>query len=266
MTRIAWIMVGLCAATLASAQMARPPDTPPKLAGPGFEVPDYQAMKGQPPRPPAELPTDTRAAYEAAVTDEACPDATDALIEIYIADYPLQKALSKASDVEFDLWWQYTGLAVYPGVYDCFAIRQFNKAAQAYDATGRTDFRWCGQRLVLQSSELRKDPLLSVLDRQIGNMGFLTHDGPEDDPFSARAVRALLIADDRYAFVDLAPTARFALLAILRSRDSLTAAEEKAFAESSKNVSSIHIDYINDNIDFGVSVLQTVAAKYCGEK
>ena len=79
--RIAWIIVGLCAATLAVAQKARPPDAPPALAGPGFEFPDYEAMKNEPPWPPTELPRDTRAAYDAAVSDGGCPGATDALIE-----------------------------------------------------------------------------------------------------------------------------------------------------------------------------------------
>ena len=79
--RIAWIIVGLCFATLAVAQMARPPDAPPAIYGPGFEIPDFQAMKEQAPRLPEDLPADARAAYEAAVNDEACPDATDVLIE-----------------------------------------------------------------------------------------------------------------------------------------------------------------------------------------
>ena len=97
-------------------------------------------------------------------------------------------------------------------------------------------------------------------------MGFLTHEGPGNYPFSVRAVRALIDADDRYAFVDLAPTARFALVAILRSRDSMSSAEEKMFAELSKSLAAADISYIEDNIEFGFSILKTAAAKYCGEE
>ena len=97
-------------------------------------------------------------------------------------------------------------------------------------------------------------------------MGFLTHEGPGNYLFSVRAVRTLIAADDRYAFVDLAPTARYALLAIVRSRDRLTLAEERALAELSKSLAAADISYIEDNIDFGLSVLDIVAAKYCGEE
>ncbi|TDI56262.1 MAG: hypothetical protein E2O93_06320 [Alphaproteobacteria bacterium] len=264
--RIVWIIVGLCAATLAVAQMARPPDAPPAIYGSGLKYPDFEAIKEQAPRLPEDLPADARAAYEAAASDEACPDATDVLIEAYIADYPRQIGLRITSDFGRQNWWNYAGLKSYPRAYACFTIRMFGKAAGEYDATGRTDFRWCGQGLVSQSAELRKDPLLGALDRQIGYMGFLTHDRPGSYPFSARAVRTLLAADDRYAFVDLAPTARYVLLAILRSRDRSTAAEEKALAELSKSLAAIDISYIERNIDMGSSVLDIVAARYCGEE
>jgi hypothetical protein len=263
MTRIAWIIVALSAATLAAAQMARPPDAPPTLAGPGFESPDYEAMKDEPPRPPTELPPDARAAYEAAVSDEACPDATDALVEAYIADYPHHIALRIASRFDLQAWWTNAGLKSYPQSYPCFAIRMFRKAARAYESTGRTDFRWCGQRMVIPYEATKDDPVLEALDWPISAMAFLTGPGPDDYPYSSRAVRALLDADHRFGVIDLAPSARFMLLLILQARDSLNSSEETELASLGETIAPNRQAYLREMIVPNLSNQSLYAKEYC---
>ena len=125
-----------------------------------------------------------------------------------------------ASDFDRQTWWSIAGLKRYPLVYPCFAIRMFRKAARDYDATGRTDFRWCGQRWVISFSAHRDDPVLTALGWSISSMMFLTGPGPDNYPYSSRAVRALLAADRQFSVIDLAPSARFMLLVILKARDS----------------------------------------------
>jgi hypothetical protein len=263
MIRIAWIMVGLCAATLAVAQVARPPDAPPTLAGPGFDFPDYQAMKDEPPRPPGALPAEARAAYEAAVNDAACPDVTDALIEVYIADYPHHIALRSTASPDLQGWWTTVGLKNYAPVFDCFAIRMFRQAAGAYDASGRTDFRWCGQRMVIPYEKTRDDPVLAALDWPISAMMFLTGPGPHDIPYSSRAIRALLAADRQFAVVDLAPSARFMLLLILQARDSLTSGEETELARLGETIAPNRQAYLREMFVPNLSNQSLYATEYC---
>lgn len=263
MTRIAWILVGLCAATLTMAQVARPPDAPPAIHGPGFEFPDYEAMKEQPPRPPADLPADARAAYEAAITDEACPDATDALIEAYIADYPRHIGLRVASGHDRQAWWTNAGLKRYPQAYACFAIRMFRNAARDYELTGRTDFRWCGQRLVIPYEVIKDDPVLEALNWPISAMAFLTGPGPDNYPYSSRAVRALLEADHRFGFIDLAPSARFMLLLILQARDWLRPGEETELASLGETIDPNRQAYLREMIVPGIANQSLYAKEYC---
>ena len=263
MTRIAWIIVGLCAATLAMAQMARPPDAPPAIHGPGFEFPDYGAMKEQSPRLPAELPADARAAYEAAVNDDACPDATDALIEVYIADYPRHIGLRIASDFDRQTWWSNAGLESYPRAFACFAIRMFQIAARDYESTGRTDFRWCGQRWVMSFNVHRDDPVLAALGWSISAMMFLTGPGPDNYPYSSAAVRALLDVDSRYSFIDLAPSARFMLLFFLQVRDRLMPGEETELAALELEIDPDRQSYLRAMIVPNLSNQSLYAKEYC---
>ncbi len=261
--RIALIVVGLFAATLAVAQVARPPDAPPTLAGPGFEFPDYEAMKDEPPRPPTELPPDARAAYEAAGSGGACPDATEALIEVYIADYPHHIALRIASSFDLQAWWTSAGLKNYPQAYPCFAIRIFRKAARAYESTGRTDFRWCGQRMVIPYEVIKDDPVLEALNWPISAMVFLIGPGPDDYPYSSRAVRALLDADHEFGFIDLAPSARFMLLVILQVRDSLTNDEETELASLEGTIDPSRQAYLREMIVPNLTNQSLYAKDYC---
>lgn len=262
--RIAWIIVGFCAATLAAAQVVRPPpDAPPISAGSAFEFPDYEAMKNEPPRPPDKLPADAHTAYEAAANDAACPDVTDALIEVYIADYPHHIALRTVSSHDLQFWWTNAGLKRYAPAYDCFAIRIFRQAAGAYDASGRTDFRWCGQRMVIPYEVTKDDPMLAALDWPISAMAFLTGPGPDDIPYSSRAVRALLAADRQFAVVDLAPSARFMLLLILQARDSLTSGEETELARLGETIAPNRQAYLREMFVPNLSNQSLYATEYC---
>jgi len=263
MTWIAWIIVGLCAATLAVAQVARPPDAPPVFGGLDFEFPDYEAMKEQPPRPQEDLPTDVRAAYDAAVSGEACPDATDALIEAYIADYPRHIGLRIASNFGLQTWWANAGLKSYKQAYSCFAIRIFRQAARDYESTGRTDFRWCGQRLVIPYKSTKDNPLLGALNWPISAMVFLTGPGPDDYPYSSRAVRALLDADRNFGFIDLAPSARFMLLLILQASDRLMPGEETEMTLLEGVIDPDRQAYLREMIVPNLSNQSLYAKEYC---
>ena len=79
--RIAWIIVGLCAATLAVAQMARPPDAPPVL-------PNSFDENLAPARPLTELPLAIQDAVAKALAAKDCVAATAALTGAYLQEYP----------------------------------------------------------------------------------------------------------------------------------------------------------------------------------
>ena len=241
MTRIAWILVGLCAATLTMAQVARPPDAPPAPISPPVKRHDFEAMKAQPPRSPDGLPPVALAAYKSAVKDEACPDATDALIDVYIADYPRQAALGSASPLQLSIWWRKAGLKAYAAAYDCFVIDRFVRAANAYEAADRRGYRWCGQydfdlEIALKPGD---DDILGELLNAIDILISLSDDDddPRDiDPFSPRAVRRILASDSEYDFVDLAPIFWFNALDILRVSGVITAGESDELQRLEKSL------------------------------
>ena len=239
MTRTAWIIVGLCAATLAPAQVPMPPDAPSAPVPPDLSRPDFEAMKNQPPRLPEALPAAARAAYEAAATDKACPDATDALIEIYIADYPRQKALQRANSRKIYRWWLDVGLEAYRAAYDCFVIDRFTQAADAFQAAGRRGYRWCGQdsfdlRYALRPGD---DELLEELLDSILQLIWLSDDDRSDAvPFSPRAARRILAFNEQYDFVDLAPIFRFNALDILRVSGVIAAEESDELKRLEKSL------------------------------
>jgi hypothetical protein len=238
-TRTAWIIVGLCAATLAPAQVAMPPDAPPAPVPPDLSRPDFEAMKNQPPRPPEDLPAAARAAYEAAVGNDACPDATGRLIEAYIADYPRQKALATEDGRGLSIWWRSAGFKAYRAAYDCFVINRFTQAADAFQATGRRGYRWCGQDSFDLRDALRPgdDELLEELLDSILQLIWLSDDDSGDaEPFSPRAVRGILAFDDHYAFVDLAPIFRFNALDILRVSGVIAAEESDELKRLEKSL------------------------------
>lgn len=242
-TRIVWIVVGLCAATLAVAQVARPPDAPPAPApapiSPRVERPDFEAMKAQPPRSPDGLPPVALAAYKSAVKDEACPDATDALIEVYIADYPRQAALGSASPLQLSIWWRKADLKAYAAAYDCFVIGRFLRAANAYEAADRRGYRWCGQDNFELRAALRPrdDEILGeLLDAIVLLIGLSDDDSRDQNPFSQRAVRRILAFDEQYNFVDLAPIFRFNALDILRVSGVIVAGESDELKRLEKSL------------------------------
>jgi len=105
--------------------------------------------------------------------------------------------------------------------------------------------------------------VLAALNWPISAMMFLTGPGPDDIPYSPRAIRALLAVDRQFAVVDLAPSARFMLLLILQARDSLDSGEETELASLGETIAPNRQAYLREMIVPGIANQSLYAKEYC---
>ncbi|MDH3195426.1 MAG: hypothetical protein OEL78_03835 [Hyphomicrobiales bacterium] len=242
--RIFWIMVGLCAATLAVAQMVRPPpNTPPVLP---------HSFDGDlvPARPLSDLPPSVQDSVAQALAADDCAAATSAVTGVYLREYPRFRWILDNRDTLM-LWWYKTGRGTYPEIYACDVIDEFVAASAAY-AAGGGDFRWCGQSLL---AEPRPDkeaaPMLYRLVRAIDTLLPMTLQVRQDVPFSVDALRAVLASDEEYHFVVLPEAVRYNILLILDHTSQLSPGERAEFNALAGGITDWDRQMMMDFIDSG---------------
>ena len=246
--RIAWIIVGFCLATLAVAQMARPPDAPPVL-------PNSFDENLAPARPLTELPLAIQDAVAKAMAAKDCVAATAALTGAYLQEYP-QNRWILADRQTVVVWWRQAGHQVYADVYACDVVGEFTAAAALYEAGGGSDFHWCGQSLLTERRpDKDAEPALYRLVQAIDELMPMTSKIRQDAPFSSDALRAILASDNAYRFVVLPESVRFNVLLILEHTSELTPDERAEFNALADEIPGykkrIMMDFIDSGHEFG---------------
>ena len=246
MTRIAWILVGICAAALAMAQVARPPDAPPVLP---------HSFDGNlvPARPLSDLPKATQDEVARAMATKDCAAATAALTSAYIREYPQFERILTDRDTLW-VWWREAGRQAYADIYICDVIGDFTAAAAQYEASGG-EFRWCGQSLLTEPSPDKESmPALYRLISAINELLPMTSEIDSWAPFSVDALRAILTSDE-YSFVVLPEPVRFNILLILEHTTDLSPDEEAELNALAERIPSykkqLMMDFIDTGYEFG---------------
>ena len=256
MTRIAWIIVGLCAATLAMAQVARPPPDTPQVLPHSF---DGNLV---PARPPSELPQSVQDSVAQALAAKDCAPATAALTGAYVREYPRFRWILSDRD-SLLIWWRKVGRQAYEAVYICDVIGEFEAAAAQYEAGGG-DFRWCGQSLLAGPLPDKKAaPALYRLTWAIDTLLPMTLKVRQDVPFSVEALRAILASDEEYHFVVLPKAVRYNILLILEHTGDLTAAERAEFNALADGIADWDRQMMTDFIDSGYEFANTQSIDDC---
>jgi len=257
MIRIAWIMVGLCAATLAVAQVARPPDAPPVLP---------HSFDGDlvPARPLSDLPPSVQDSVAQALAADDCAAATSAVTGAYVREYPRFRWILNDRQTLM-LWWYKTGRGTYPEIYACDVIDEFVAAATGYEAGGG-DFRWCGQSLL---AEPRPDkeaaPTLYRLMWAIDDLLPMTLRVRQDVPFSLKALRTILASDEAFDFIVLPLPVRFNILMILEHTGDLGAAERAEYNALAEGIADYDRSLMMDFIDSGYEFATVQSIQDCIE-
>ena len=255
--RIAWIIVGLCAATPAVAQMARPPDAPPVLP---------HSFDGNlvPARPLSELPQSVQDSVAQALAADDCATAAAAVTGAYVREYPRFRWILSDRD-SLLIWWRKVGRQAYEAVYICDVIGEFEAAAAQYEAGGG-NFRWCGQSLLAGPlPDKEAAPALYRLTWAIDTLLPMTLKVRQDVPFSVEALRAILASDEEYHFVVLPKAVRYNILLILDHTSQLSPAERAEFTALADGIADFDKSLIMDFIDSGYEFATVQSINDCIE-